>query len=79
MLEVPSWAWGLVVMVLAGTGGLLIKSVSHYLSRIETKVDAVPPMIASLERRVEERFRNVEHRLTVVEVKRHGNERASGM
>lgn len=38
MIEIPSWAWGLMVTALTGASGLLIRMVSFYMKEIRDRL-----------------------------------------
>lgn len=38
MIEIPSWAWGLMVTALTGAAGLLIGMVSFYMKEIRDRL-----------------------------------------
>lgn len=38
MIEIPSWAWGLMVTTLTGASGLLIRMVSFYMKEIRDRL-----------------------------------------
>lgn len=38
MIEIPSWAWGLMVTALTGAAGLLIRMVSFYMKEIRDRL-----------------------------------------
>jgi len=51
-VEIPAWAWGLIVTVLAGGFGTLGKMLAYLATRMDTRIDGIEKRTGKVENRV---------------------------
>lgn len=64
-VEIPAWAWGLIVLVLTGGFGTLGKMLSYYAGQIDKRLDGHDEEIGDLRKRQGK----VENRVTALEAR----------
>lgn len=65
-VEIPAWAWGLILIVLTGGFGILGRMLSYYAGRIDKRLDGHDEDIGE----VNKRLGKVENRATALEARR---------
>lgn len=68
-LEVPSWAWGLIVAALFAGPAVLTRIAGYWFGRIEARLDELSLAIRAAEAGLEERIARAELRLTIIETR----------
>lgn len=68
MIEIPSWAWGLMVTALTGAAGLLIGMVSFYMKEIRDRLSRLEKGLKDHAEQVGRRVSELNERIVKLEV-----------
>lgn len=50
-VEIPAWAWALIILVLTGGFGTLGRMLSYYAGRVDKRLDSLEKRIGKVENR----------------------------
>lgn len=68
-VEIPSWAWGLIVAILFAGPALVARVAGYWFARLEARLDEFPRELRAVEARLDDRASKVETRVTVLETR----------